>query len=161
MSGCARRAAYSPTVTDLSPEANGVRARFGRFAAFSVAFSMFLIAVGVGNAVSGFLGHGWFFTVVPLVLGVVSLRSASVLWNVRDRVAAGQDRLAAMDEPTRRARKRRANRIVFLQFGVMGVISITGAIVGGWLGFFVALWAVLIALELLGLVVRLLRRRSS
>jgi uncharacterized membrane protein YfcA len=138
-----------------------VRARFGWAAVFEVAFALLLIVVGVVNAVSGFLGHGWFFTVVPLVLGVVSLRSASVIWNVRHRVAAGHDRLARMDESTRRARKRRANRIVFLQFGIMGVISITGAIVGGWLGFFVALLAMLIALELLGLVVRILRRRLS
>ncbi|HEY3462743.1 MAG TPA: hypothetical protein VGK62_04730, partial [Gaiellaceae bacterium] len=103
-------------MNDLSPEATQVRSRFGWFAIFEVAFAVLLIAVGVVNAVSGFLGHGWFFTVVPLVLGVVSLRSASVVWNVRDRVAAGHERLAKMDEPTRRARKRRANRIVFLQF---------------------------------------------
>jgi hypothetical protein len=148
-------------VTDLSPEANRVRVRFGWIAALNVASSVFLLAVGVANAVSGFLGHGWLFTVVPLVMGAVILRSASALWKMRDRVAAGQDRLAAMDEPMRRARKRRARRIVFLQFGVMGMVSITGAIVGGWLGFFVALLAMFIALELLGSVVRLLRRSHT
>jgi hypothetical protein len=154
-------ASYSPTVTDLSPEANQVRARFGWIAIFNVAFAVVLIAVGVANAVTKFLGHGWFFTVVPLVMGVVCLRSASHLWNIRDRVAAGQDRLAAMDEPTRRARKRRANRIVFLQFVIMGAISIAGAVLGGWLGFFVALLAMLIALELFGLAVKLLIRRRA
>ena len=66
-----------------------------------------------------------------------------------------------MDEPTRRARKRRANQIVFIQFVLMAAISITGAVVGGWLGFFVALLAMLIALELVGLVAKLLLRRRS
>ena len=138
-----------------------MRVRFGRIAIFNVVCALFLIVVGVANAVSKFLGHGWFFTVVPLVLGVVCLRSASHVWGMRDRVAAGHDRLAKMDEPTRRERKRRAKRMVVLQFGVMGVISITGAIVGGWLGFFAALLAMMIALELLGLVVKLLVRRRS
>jgi hypothetical protein len=147
-------------VTDRSPEASRVRTRFGRIALFEVAFAMFLLAVGMANAVSGFLGHGWFFTVVPLVLGIASLRSASLVWNIRDRVAAGQDRLASMDEPTRRARKRHANRIVFLELGVMGAISIAGAIIGGWPGFLVALLVMAVALELLGLAVRVFRRRT-
>jgi len=138
-----------------------VRVQFGRFAVFEVAFAVFLIAVGVANAVSKVLGDRWFFTVGPLVLGVVCLRSASHIWKVRDRVAAGHGRLAAMDEPTRRARKRRASRIVALQFVIMGVISITGAVVGGWLGFFVALLAMLIALELLGLGAKLVIRRRA
>lgn len=148
-------------MTDLSPEASRVRVRFGRIAALDVALAVVLVAVGIANAVTGYLGHGWFLTVVLLVLGVVCLRSASHLWKVRDRVAAGQDRLAAMDEPTRRARERRAKRIAFLQLVVMGAISIAGAVVGGWLGFFVALLAMLIALELLGLVARFLLRRRS
>jgi uncharacterized membrane protein YfcA len=148
-------------VTDLSPDANQVRARFGWIAIFNFAFAVVLIAVGVANALTKFLGHGWFFTVVPLVLGVVCLRSASHVWTLRDRVAAGRDRLAAMDEPTRRARKRRANRIVFFQLVIMGAISIVGAFVGGWLGFLVALLAMLIALELFAFLVKLLigRRR--
>lgn len=147
-------------MTELSPQAERVRTRFGWVAALNVASAVLLLAVGVANAVSGFLGHGWIWTVVPLVMGVVILRSASALWKMRDRVAAGQNRLAAMDEPTRRARKRRARRIVFVQFGVMGVVSITGAVVGGWVGFFAALLAMFIVLELLGLVVRH-RRRSQ
>lgn len=148
-------------MTDLSPDANQVRARFGWIAIFNFAFAVVLIAVGVANALTKFLGHGWFFTVVPLVLGVVCLRSASHVWTLRDRVAAGRDRLAAMDEPTRRARKRRANRIVFFQLVIMGAISIVGAFVGGWLGFLVALLAMLIALELFAFLVKLLigRRR--
>jgi uncharacterized membrane protein YfcA len=130
-------------------------------AVINVALSVLFITAGVVNSVSGFLGDGWLFTVGPLVLGVVTLRSASLLWKVRDRVAVGQDRLAALDEPTRRARKRRATRLVWLELAVMGAISIAGAIVGGWLGFFVALLALLIALELLGLVTRLLRSRAA
>ena len=43
----------------------------------------------------------------------------------------------------------------------MGAIWITGAVVGGWVGFFVAILAVLIALELFGLVVKLLIRRRA
>jgi uncharacterized membrane protein YfcA len=148
-------------VTDLSPQANQVRTRFGQFAVFNVVVSVVFLVAGLANAVSGFLGHGWAFTVVPLILSVGCLRSASLLWKIRDRVAAGHERLAQMDEPTRRARKRRANRLAFLQFGGMGVIAIIGAIVGGWLGFFVALFAMMIALELLGLVVKLLLRRRS
>jgi uncharacterized membrane protein YfcA len=138
-----------------------VRTRYARLAVAEVVFAVVLLVVGVTNAISGFLGHGWFLSVVPLALAVVSLRSASVLWNVRDRVAAGQDRLAAMDEPTRRARKRRAYRIVSLQFVVMMVVMITGASVGGWLGLLVALLAQLGALELLSLALRLRRRRRA
>lgn len=138
-----------------------MRVQFGWFAVFQVALAVVLLAVGIANAATKFLGDAWFLTVGPLVLAVVCLRSASHLWNIRDRVAAGHQRLAEMDEPTRRARKRRANRIVFLQFVIMGAISIAGAVLGGWLGFFIALLAMLIALELFGLVVKLLVRRRA
>jgi hypothetical protein len=147
-------------VTNLSPEANRVRVEFRWYALFTAACSVFLVLVGTVNAVGGFLGDGWLFTVIPIVFGFVGLRGAWLVWAMRNRVAAGHDRLARADEPTRRAADRRARRGTILLFVVFGAISIVGAIVAGFIGFFVAMGATLIALELFGFVAKRLMRRS-
>ncbi len=147
-------------MTDLSPEANRVRVQFRWIALFTAACSVFLVLLGIVNAVSGFLGDSWLFTVVPIVFGLGGLRGAWLVWEMRDRVAAGHDRLARADEPTRRAADRRARRGTILLFVVFGAISIAGAIVAGFTGLFVAMVATLIAVELFGFVAKRLKGRS-
>ena len=86
-----------------------MRVRFRAIALLTAAVSLFAISAAVANIISGFLG-GWLVDVALIAIGIGGLRGAWLVWEIRERVASGHDRLARADEATRQATHRRGRR---------------------------------------------------